>query len=134
MNIDTKIPARVMAERLTKVLPDIISTEQLGFIKGRNIYEGNRLIDYIIEHLERTNKRGLIAAIDLEKAFDCISHTHIDQTMELLGFPEEFRHLFKTLYKNPELCVINNSRTTNYFPLGRSCRQGDPIMAIHNGH
>jgi hypothetical protein len=31
------------------------------------------------------------------------------------------------LYAKPEAAVINNSVTTRYFKVGRSCRQGDPI-------
>jgi len=111
MNVNAKLLSRTLAERITKILPKIISPEQLGFIKGRNITEGNRLIDYTIERLEKQEKQGLIAAIDFEKAFDSVSHTHIDTTLNTLAFPDEFRHLFRTLYCDPESCVINNSLT-----------------------
>jgi hypothetical protein len=35
---------KILAERLKKVLPKIINTEQKGFAKGRNIFDGNRLL------------------------------------------------------------------------------------------
>jgi len=127
MNVDTKLLSRALAERLTQILPGIISKEQLGFVKGRRITEGNRLIDYLINKYEKEQKRGMIAGIDFEKAFDSISHEHIEEVLKELNFPKRFILMFKTLYKNPESCVINNSTTTPYFPLGRSCRQGDPI-------
>ena len=38
MNVDTKILAKTLASRLEKVLPIIISKEQTGFIKGRELY------------------------------------------------------------------------------------------------
>jgi len=118
--------SRTLAERLTQILPNIISKE-LGFVKGRRITEGNRLIDYLINSYEDYNKTGLIVGIDFKKAFDSISHQHIEEVLTELNFPQTFINMFKTLYKNPESCVINNSTTTPYFSLGRSCRQGDPI-------
>jgi hypothetical protein len=44
-----------------------------------------------------------------------------------IGLPNYFIKCFQTLYQDAEASVINNSTTTRYFPVTRSCRQGDPI-------
>jgi len=85
MNVDTKLISRALAERLTKFLPSVISREQLGFVKGRHITEGNRLIDYLIEYYKKNELDGIITAIDFEKAFDSISHQ--EEVLEELNFP-----------------------------------------------
>lgn len=44
LNSDVKILAKIIALRLEKVLPGIISEEQNGFIKGRNLFFNTRTL------------------------------------------------------------------------------------------
>ena len=126
INVDTKIFSRTLAERIKKCLPDLISQNQLAFIKGRNIAEGNRLLDYVIDDCESKGIQGLVANFDLAKAFDTVDHGYIRRVFSAYGFPAEFINMFDTLYRSAESAVMNNGRTTKYFPLERGCRQGDP--------
>jgi exonuclease III len=127
INVDAKLLSRALTERLKKVLPKLISREQLGFMKNRNIHDGNRLIDYFNEYIEAEDKGGWFVALDFEKAFDSISHEYLKSLLVATGLPGEFVEMVTTLTKECESSVINNSTTTSYFPLARSCRQGDPI-------
>ncbi len=125
MNVDSKIFSRTITARLEKVLGSLCSEEQLAFVKGRNIVEGIRLIDYAITSREQENKQGYIVAFDFEKAFDSINHDYIYQVLQNLNFPEEFIHMIRTLYNGANSSVINNAMATPSFMLERSCRQGD---------
>ena len=125
INVDTKILSRLITARLEEVIVKICSKEQLAYIKGRNITEGIRMIDFSISEKERKNDEGFIVGFDFEKAFDFISHDYIYNTLKKFGFPDEFIGLIKTLYNGAESTVMNNGKTTPYFKLGRSCRQGD---------
>jgi hypothetical protein len=64
---------KVLANRLKKILPDIISLTQSAFIPGRLISD-NILIAYELTHYLKNKKRGKIgyAAIklDMSKAYD----------------------------------------------------------------
>ena len=66
---------------------------------------------------------------DFEKAFDLVEHSFIISTLKAFGFGPDFIHWVKTFFKNVESCVMNNGRSTGYFPLERGSRQGDPISA-----
>lgn len=48
MNVDTKVLAKALARRLEKVLPTIISQEQTGFIKGRQLFFNVRTLLNVI--------------------------------------------------------------------------------------
>jgi len=54
MNVDTKIVAKALARRLEKVLPTIISKEQTGFIKGRQLHYNVRTLLNLIYSKETT--------------------------------------------------------------------------------
>jgi len=127
MNVDTKILSRTLAQRLEEVLPKLINNKQLGFVKGRYMQEGNMLIEQLVHKYTSNDQEGLVAGVDFQKAFDSVSHKYIFDLLPKLGFPNSFTEKVATLYSNAESCVINNSLTTKYFDLGRSCRQGDPI-------
>ena len=58
LNVDYKFISKILAERLKKVLPKIINTEQKGFVKGRNIFDGNRLLQDIIDYTEIEDEEG----------------------------------------------------------------------------
>ena len=117
MNVDAKILAKILAARLQKVIGKIIGPEQHAFIKGRNIHDGTRLIQQVIEHLEKKNKTGAIMAIDFKKAFDTVSHQYLWQTMQSMNIGPQYIHMVQTLYNGAESAVINEGKTTPYFPL-----------------
>ena len=70
LNVDYKIISKILAERLKKVLPTIINTDQKGFAKGRNIFDGNRLLQDIIDYTEIEDEEGAIIFLEQHKAFD----------------------------------------------------------------
>ena len=50
-----KILAHVLANPLQKVLPEVISKDQSGYLKGRNININIRRIFDSIDYVEKTN-------------------------------------------------------------------------------
>ena len=52
------------------MLPTIINTDQKGFAKGRNIFDGNRLLQDIIDYTEIEDEEGAIIFLEQHKAFD----------------------------------------------------------------
>ena len=59
----------VIATRLKRVLPNLISTSQTGFLQDRFIGESTRLI-CDMSYAESNNIDGLLMLIDFEKSFD----------------------------------------------------------------
>ena len=72
---------------------------------------------------------GLLATIDIQKAFDSVDHGFIISTLERYGFGNRFVRWVKILLKNQKSCIINGGNTTKYFKLENDTRQGDPISA-----
>jgi exonuclease III len=49
MNVDAKLFSASLANRLKPLIPHIVSEEQLGFVQGRLITDGTKLLRYIFE-------------------------------------------------------------------------------------
>ena len=67
LNVDYEILSSVIANRMKKVLPNIISNNHNGFLKGRYIEENIRTIYDLFEVLENSN--ALLLLVDFEKVF-----------------------------------------------------------------
>ena len=130
LNTDYKIIAHVLANRLQKVLPDVISKDQSGYLKGRNISTNIRSIFDIIDYVEKTNSSGLLAFLDFEKAFDKLNWTFLQKALKQFGFGLQFREYVAILYTNIESCIINNGTTSKYFSINSELRQGCPLSAL----
>ena len=127
INVDTKIIAKAIANRLKKTIQDIIGKEQTGFLKNRYIGENIRLTEYLIEKYKKKRKEGYIVAIDFQKAFDSCSHRYLKDVLKAYGFGDNFIKFIELLYNDAESAVLNEGISTKYFKIKRSCRQGDPI-------
>ena len=68
LNTDYKIIAHVLANRLQQALPDIISKDQSGYLKNRNISLNIRTIYDIINDKENKDSSAFLAFIDFKKA------------------------------------------------------------------
>ena len=64
--------AKVIAERLKRVLPTIVNEDQFGFIHGRRINDPIRIFQLLIEYAKQTTDDDDLALLfaDQEKAFD----------------------------------------------------------------
>ena len=130
LNVDSKIISKALSEKLKKVLPDLISSQQTAYVKNRHIGESGRLISDIIEITKIRKIGGFLVTMDIEKAFDSLDHNFLISTLEKYGFGQNFILWIKILLNDQESCVINGGKTTKYFMLGRGARQGDPISAF----
>ena len=122
-----KIASGSIAKRLKSVLPDLISNDQTGFLKGRFIGENTRLIYDMLQYTEENNIPGLLILIDFEKAFDSLSWSFIHKALKFLNFGNSFRKWIEVFYSNINSAVIQNGYLSSFFQISRGCRQGDPL-------
>lgn len=130
LNCIYKLASGVIAARIKRLLPKLIHPDQTGFIAGRYIGENIRLV-YDIMHFTEENKiPGLLLSIDFEKAFDSVSWSFIYKVLELFGFGESIISWIKVFNKNVRLSVNQHGNLSEFFSIGRGCRQGDPVSTF----
>lgn len=127
LNVIYKIASGCIAERLKTVLSKLISNDQTGFISGRYIGENTRLIYDIMNYTEETNIPGLLLIIDFEKAFDTISWDFIRKTLHFFNFGDSIKRWISVFYNDISSAVVQSGFLSDFFPIQRGCRQGDPL-------
>lgn len=130
MNADTKILSKALACRLEKVLPIIISKEQTGFIKGRQLFYNIRTLLNVIYSKETTAVPEAVISIDAEKAFDRIEWSYLFAVLAKFKFGNSFISWIRLLYTLPVVCITTNNIQSSYFSLYRGCRQGCPLSPL----
>ena len=103
MNVDVKIGSKAIAKRLEKVLPYIIHHDQNAFVKGRTIFDAVRTVNDVLDFTEMKGFKGIMSAIDFEKAFDSLRLNFLYKSLEVLGFGASFITWIKTFYKYNKL-------------------------------
>ena len=124
---DYKILAKVLAQRLKRVLPKIIHADQTGFMKGRYIGENVRMLLDIMEWTHERQKPGIMISLDIDKGFDKLSHAFLAETMQAFGFPAQYIEWIQRLYAGQSSQAMNYGYTTPHVPVRRGVRQGCPL-------
>ncbi|RVW49943.1 LINE-1 retrotransposable element ORF2 protein [Vitis vinifera] len=88
-----KLLAKVLANRLKKVLGRVVSLDQNAFVKGRQILDASLIANEVIDAWQKRKEKGLICKLDIEKAYDSISWDFLMKILRKLGFGSRF--LFK---------------------------------------
>ncbi|GKV32816.1 hypothetical protein SLEP1_g41389 [Rubroshorea leprosula] len=98
-----KILAKLLANRLRKVLDKIIGEQQMAFIKGRQLLDGVIIANEVIEEVKRKKKNSFLFKVDFEKAYD------------------------KECLQSSTVSILINGSPTRQFPVSKGLRQGDPL-------
>ena len=69
-NVLYKIVTKVIANHLKPLLPSLISLEQTGYVKGRQILDGIILAHEVIHSLKITKNPSMMLKLNLSKSFD----------------------------------------------------------------
>ncbi|XP_071714226.1 uncharacterized protein [Rutidosis leptorrhynchoides] len=122
-----KIIAKLLSNRLRKVIPNLVGFEQSAFIKGRNILDGALIANETFNFLKHYRLKSLIFKVDFEKAFDCLNWDYLMEIMEIMGFGSKWRGWILSCLKSASVSILVNGSPTSEFKLERGVRQGDPL-------
>ena len=131
LNLDYKIATKVIANRLAKVLPDIISPNQTGYVNNRYIGENVRLISDVIDFTKAKQTQGIALFLDFKKAFDSIEWEYLHKVLDVFNLKQvDFKRWVKVFYTDISSCVTNNGFASPFFNLKRGVRQGCPLSGL----
>jgi hypothetical protein len=130
LNVPYKVIAKLLANRLKCILPELINIQQTGFIQGRSIQDNILTLKLVQEKVIREKKPIAMLQIDFKKAYDRVDHHYIWEFMRKFGFAEEYIELVQGLVEGGTAKVHFNGLFTGRFQLARGVRQGCPLAPL----
>ncbi|GJT47677.1 RNA-directed DNA polymerase, eukaryota [Tanacetum coccineum] len=122
-----KIIAKILANRLCLVLPDLISDVQSAFVSNRQILDGPFILNELISWCKHKNFNGMIFKVDFEKAFDSVKWDYLDETLKSFGFGHKWRTWISGCLNNAMGSVLVNGNPSPEFQFFKGLKQGDPL-------
>ena len=98
---------KVIANRPKVILPEIINTDQIGYMANRFCGKNTRLIADIIEYCKINKKPCIILLADFEKAFDSINWSFLKSCIKRFGFGPNFQTWINVMYCNIQSCEFS---------------------------
>ncbi|XP_058075797.1 uncharacterized protein LOC131224290 [Magnolia sinica] len=127
-NCINKIFIKIIATRLNKMLPKIISQEQGAFVKGRAIAENITLTQEMIREINRKVQGGnVLLKLDMEKAYDWVEWDFPMKILFSFSFSASLSTLLESCWKSNWFSILINGVAVGYFQSTRGIRQGDLI-------
>ena len=68
-----KVLAKVLANRLKRVMGKLVNKAHNAFVEGRQILDASLIVNEVIDYLMRIKERGILCKLDIEKAYNQIS-------------------------------------------------------------
>ena len=127
LNVDYKILAKALGNRINSFLPSLIDEDQTGYVKNRLIGNNIRIIEDILMYTKVNKVPGILLAIDFEKAFDSLRWDFLDKCLQTFDFGQNFRSYINVLYCEISAALLNNGHISRWFAPERGVRQGRPL-------
>lgn len=127
-NVFYKTISKVIANKLAKVVPNIIDPAQCAFLEDRIMSDHVLLAQQLIRNYGRkSSSPRCMLKVDLRKAFDTVSWPFILNLLDRLGFPTGIIIWIKQCITTSSFSISLNGKMHCFLKTQRGLRQGDPI-------
>ncbi|RVW59604.1 Transposon TX1 uncharacterized 149 kDa protein [Vitis vinifera] len=128
-----KILAKVLANRLKKVVSKVVSSSQNAFVEGRQILDAALIANEAIDSMLKGDEAGVLCKLDLEKAYDHINWDFLMLVMQKMGFGEKWAGWIRWCISTASFSVLINGSPAGFFQStqGLRGRGGNGIQVSH---
>lgn len=124
LNANYKIFAVIIAERVKKLLNEIIHTDQNGFLPKRQIKNNTRIVMNVLEFYEaHPKKQAALEFLDMQKPFNNLNWQFLIQQLKTMKFRETFVRIITAISSTQTANVILNGGNNRKFNIAKGVRQ-----------
>ena len=110
-----KLLAKVLANRLKKVVSRMVSPTQNAFIEERQILDAALIANKAIDSLLKGDEAGVLCKLDLEKAYDHINWDFLLTVLQKMGFGEKWAGWIRWCISTASFSVLINGSLVGFF-------------------
>ena len=81
-----KLLAKVLANRLKRVMGKLVNRAHNAFVECRQILDASLIANEVIDSMLRKKERGVICKLSIEKAYDSINWQFLFEVLHRMGF------------------------------------------------
>ena len=122
-----KIYASLLQKRLAAHFDHRLRPTQFGFRSGRSVTQHIHILRRLLEVHERQTEAFHAIFLDWAKAFDSVTFSSIQSSLEYMGVPPSFRVAIASLYQNPTFTVRESQSHSEVYTQTSGLRQGCPL-------
>jgi Reverse transcriptase (RNA-dependent DNA polymerase) len=122
-----KIISKVLTNRLSGIVNDIVDEAQTSFIQGKFILDNVLAAHEIIYYVKLYKHKGIIFKVNFEKSYDRISWSFLKELLLSRRFGPKWTAWIDNMLMGAQTCIKFNGNLTPYFSCKRGLRQGDPL-------
>lgn len=130
LNLDAKLYAKAIANRLLPLLPKWVTADQTGFIPGREARDNSLRTLSLIAYVRGSSQPTLLLSSDAEKAFDRVGWEYLMATLSHIGIGPMTLQQISALYNFPTAQLRINGMLSDPFTLYNGTCQGCPLSPI----
>jgi hypothetical protein len=122
-----KLVAKVIANRIAPVLPQMIGPQQSAFVRGRCLHDNFMMVQGTARKLHSSATSAVLLKLDITKAFDTVDWALLLEVLRKIGFGERVLTVICALLSTATTRVLLNGTPGARIANRRGLRQGDPL-------
>lgn len=127
LGVDIKILSKALFFRMQPVIDELVGEDQTCGVRGRSMTDSLALVRDSYLYAQDRHLPLCLLGLDLEKAFDSISHQYFQAVLSQLNFGTKFRTWVDLLYSDISSTVLVNGNCSAPFRVKSGVRQGCPL-------
>nr|GEX02625.1 RNA-directed DNA polymerase, eukaryota [Tanacetum cinerariifolium] len=122
-----KVVTKILVNRLSMVISNLISDVQTAFLPKRQILDGPFIINEILARCRIKKHSAMIFKVDFAKAYDSIRWDFLDDILTSFGFRSKWRCWIRGSLSSGKASILVNGSPSDEFQFYRGLKQGDPL-------
>nr|GEV41168.1 RNA-directed DNA polymerase, eukaryota [Tanacetum cinerariifolium] len=118
---------KILANRLSMVISDLVSNTQSAFVKNRQILDGPFILNEALAWCKRKKKQALIFKVDFAKAYDSVRWDFLLDVLRAFGFGSRWYTWIRGIFSSNMASILVNGIPTVEFLIFCGLKQGDPL-------
>lgn len=129
-NIDIRMYSKMIANRLTPLIPDLINLDQVGFTPGRETRDNTLKTIALMEHAQKCHIPACLISVDAEKAFDRVHWSFLQQTLQQIGVGPKLMVKILSLYMGLSAKIRSNGLLSDPIWIRNGTHKGCPLSPL----